>query len=222
VRVLTAILAGIVAGLGIALPLGAIGVLIVREAVERGTRPAVAAALAVATVDFAYAVVAVVVGGRVADWLDGYERIVQLVGACALAAVVAHGLWGLRRQAAQRSAILSGAGPAPGGTGGATTASIALPTSHVFARFVALTIVNPMTAVYFVSLTTGLADQVTGAGAGAAFAVGVFVGSAAWQLVLALGGAVAAARMTDRLRVRVSLAGYGIVALYAVRLALGG
>ena len=219
---LTAFLAGVLAGLGIALPLGAIGVLIVREAVERGIRPAVAAALAVATVDFGYAIVAVVLGSRVADWLEGYERVVQLVGASALAAVVGHGLWVLRRQAARRSAYATRGGPAPDGPAGTGPAPVALPTSHVFARFVALTIINPMTAVYFVALTTGLADQVTGAGAGAAFAVGVFVGSVAWQLVLAIGGALAGSRMTERLRIAVSLIGYGIVALYAVRLALGG
>ena len=51
--------AGVAAGLGIALPLGAIGVLIVREGVERGIRAASVAALAVATVDFGYALVAV-------------------------------------------------------------------------------------------------------------------------------------------------------------------
>ena len=63
--------AGLAAGLGIALPLGAIGVLIVREGVERGIRAAGVAALAVATVDFGYALVAVVVGERIAEALSG-------------------------------------------------------------------------------------------------------------------------------------------------------
>lgn len=219
---LTAFGAGVLAGLGIALPLGAIGVLIVREAVERGIRPAVAAALAVAAVDLGYAVVAVVLGARVAGWLAGYERTVQLLGAVALAAVVVHGLIGLRRAGAWRSASEGGDDHLmPDGRAVADPMAVAIPTSHVFARFVALTIINPMTAVYFVALTTGLADRVTGAGAGAAFAVGVFVGSVAWQLVLAVGGWLAGSWMTQRLRVGVSLVGYGIVCLYAVRLALG-
>lgn len=219
---LTALGAGILAGLGIALPLGAIGVLIVREAVERGLRPAVAAATAVACVDFGYALVAVLLGARVSAWLGGHERVIQLVGSAALVVVVVVGLSGLRRQV-RRVGVPAGRSPAETASqdpvDGALT--VELPTSHVFARFVALTIINPMTAVYFVALTTGLADEVTGAGSGAAFAVGVLLGSLSWQLVLALGGAAAGARMTMRLRVGVSLLGYGIVALYAIRLALG-
>jgi hypothetical protein len=54
-----------------------------------------------------------------------------------------------------------------------------------------------------------------------AFALGVFLGSLSWQLVLATGGALAGVRMTDRIRVGVSLAGYAIVTLYALGLAAG-
>ena len=74
----TPFVAGLAAGLGIALPLGAIGVLILREGVERGIRMAAVAAFAVATVDFAYALVAVVVGERVAQALAEIERILPV------------------------------------------------------------------------------------------------------------------------------------------------
>ena len=200
--------AGVLAGLGIALPLGAIGVLIVREGVERGLRAAVPAALAVALVDFGYAVVAVVLGARVAQALSGWERLIQLAGALALAVVVVLGV---------RSTLRSVRTPPDQLPGRADP----LPARNVFARFVALTAVNPMTAVYFVALTAGLSDQLVAGGSGAAFAVGVLLGSAAWQLVLAVAGAAAGGRMSPALRVGVSLAGYSIVALYAVRLALG-
>ena len=143
------LVAGILAGLGIALPLGAIGVLIVREGVERGLRAAVPAALAVAFVDLAYAAVAVLLGARVAEALGGWERVIQVVGAMVLAVVV---VWGVR-------GTLRGARRSPD----QGTPAPPVPTSHVFARFVGLTAVNPMTAVYFVALTTGLSDQLTGA-----------------------------------------------------------
>lgn len=211
---LSAFGAGLLAGLGIALPLGAIGVLIVREGVERGLRAAVPAALAVAVVDLAYALVAVVLGGRVAQALAGWERTIQLVGAAALAVVVVLGVRGTLRIARAPAEAGSRTEALPG-------ADDPLPTAHVFARFVALTAINPMTAVYFVALTAGLSEQLTGNGSGVAFAAGVFVGSASWQLVLAVGGSVAGGRMTSRVRVAVSLVGYGIVALYALRLALG-
>ncbi len=211
---ISAFAAGLLAGLGIALPLGAIGVLIVREGVERGLRCAVPAALAVAVVDLAYALVAVVLGARVAAALAGWERTIQLVGAAALVVVVVLGVRGTLRIARASGEAGPTADTLPG-------ADDPLPTTHVFARFVALTAINPMTAVYFVALTAGLSQQLTGTGSGAAFAAGVFVGSAAWQLVLAVGGSVAGGRMTSRVRVGVSLVGYGIVALYALRLAIG-
>jgi len=42
------------------------------------------------------------------------------------------------------------------------------------------------------------------------------------QMVLAIGGGTAGSRMSERVRIGVSLAGYAIVAGYAVKLALGG
>ncbi len=238
--------AGLAAGLGIALPLGAIGVLIVREGVERGIRAAGIAALAVATVDFTYALLAVVVGERIADALSGVERVVQLVGALALTAVVIIGVRDLVRSV--RTPVGAALHPPSGGLVGPDGASFehdvrpdpAVPPARTvpaepspptdlpvgarrtFARFVGLTAINPMTAVYFVALTAGLAQRLTGAGAGAAFAVGVFLGSLAWQMVLAVGGGLAGSRMSEPVRITVSLVGYAIVAGYAVKLALGG
>jgi arginine exporter protein ArgO len=202
--------AGVLAGLAIALPLGAIGVLILREGVERGLRPALVAATAVATVDFAYAAVAVVLGARVSQALAGWERTIQVVGAIVLGVVAVVGA-----RATLRSSRTGVAGPS-----GARSAP-ELPTAHVFARFVGLTALNPLTAVYFVALTAGLGERVVGGGAGAAFALGVFVGSLAWQCVLAAAGGLAGGRMSPRVRLTVSLLGYAIVALYAVRLAVG-
>ena len=227
--------AGLAAGLGIALPLGAIGVLILREGVERGIRAAAVAALAVASVDFGYALLAVVVGERIAEALAGVERMVQLVGALALTVVVVLGVRELLRSM-NVSAQVPTPATAIAGELEPGTPQTASPTSHqqppdllelpvgywaTFLRFVGLTAINPMTAVYFVALTAGLSQRLTGAGAGTAFAIGVFVGSLAWQLVLAVGGGLAGARMSERVRIGVSVAGYGIVAGYAVRLALG-
>ena len=215
----TPLLAGVTAGLGIALPLGAIGVLIVREGVERGVRVAGVAALAVALVDLSYAVVAVVLGTRIAEALSGAERLVQVVGAGALAIVVVVGVRDLLRNARAPSREPREP-PEVAQTSTAGTTRWAY--GRTFLRFVGLTAINPMTAVYFVALTAGLSQRLTGPGAGAAFAIGVFLGSLAWQEALAVGGATAAARMSERLRLAVSLLGYAIVTGYAIKLALGG
>jgi arginine exporter protein ArgO len=197
---LTALGAGALAGLGVALPLGAIGVLIVQEGITGGWRPAAAAGTGVALVDGAYAAVAVAAGTAVTRELDGRERAVQLVGAAVLVAVAVRGLARLRQP------------PEPGPP---------VPHARVLRRFVALTAVNPTTAVYFVVLTAGLGHVISGASAGTAFAVGVLLASCAWQLTLAGAAALAGARLPRGLRLATSVAGYVLVAGYGVRLALG-
>jgi arginine exporter protein ArgO len=198
--VLTALGAGVLAGLGVALPLGAIGVLIIQEGITGGWRPAAAAGTGVALVDGAYATLAVAAGTAVTRALEGRERAVQIVGAVVLVAVAARGLARLRHH---------------------QDAGGALPHGRVLRRFVALTAVNPMTAVYFVVLTAGLGRVVSGGPAGAAFAVGVLLASGAWQLTLAGMAALAGARLPAGLRVATGVAGYLLVLGYAVRLAAG-
>jgi arginine exporter protein ArgO len=196
--------AGALAGLGVALPLGAVGVLIVQEGISGGWRPASAAATGVALVDGAYAAVAVAAGAAVTTALAGLERTVQLVGAVVLLAVAVRGLLALRTPAA-----------------GGSTAGEPVPKARVLRRFVALTAVNPMTAVYFVVLTAGLGGIVADAASGVAFAAGVLIASLAWQLTLAAAASLAGTRLPPWLRLATSLAGYLLVLGYAVRLAVG-
>ncbi len=207
-----ALLAGALAGLGVALPLGAIGVLLLQEGVAHGWRPAAAGATGVAVVDLAYAAVAVAAGTAIAQALAGHERAVGQVGAVVLLAVAGRGLWGVlrTRRTGQDSAAPPGpAGPAPSA-------------GRVLLRFVALTAINPLTAVYFVVLTAGLGARLAGAEARAGFVAGVFAASLAWQLVLAGAGALAGTRLPAALRTATSVAGYLIVLGYAVRLGSGG
>jgi len=193
-----ALLAGVIAGLGVAMPLGAIGVLLVQEGITRGWRPAAAGATGVALVDFGYAAAAVLAGTLVSGALAGHERPVRRVGAVVLLLVAARGLLALRRPAADL-------GEAPAG--------------HVLGRFVALTLVNPTTAVYFVVLTAGLGDRVSGSGRGAAFVLGVFAASLTWQLLLAAAGSAAGTRLPSWARTATSVAGFLLVIGYAIRLA---
>ena len=75
------LVAGLVAGWGVAIPLGAIGVMIVDLGMRGGFRPAAAAAAGVATADFLYAAVAAAAGAAVAAVLAPHERTVQLLAA---------------------------------------------------------------------------------------------------------------------------------------------
>src|SRR4051812_50032186 len=99
-------LSGLVAGWGVAIPLGAIGVLLVDLGMRAGLRRASAAAAAVATADGLYAAVAAVAGSAVAAALEPHQRALRL----AAAAGVAAGPDPRPRRAARR-------GPPPGRAG---------------------------------------------------------------------------------------------------------
>jgi arginine exporter protein ArgO len=196
--------AGAVAGLGVAVPVGAIGVLLVQQSM-RGRRGAVAAASAVAVVDTAYAAVATALGPLVASALSGVEAWVRLTAAVVLVGIAAHGLLSARTKA------LPGTEPGAAPGGGSV---------RVFARFAALTLVNPTTALYFAALTTAQGAALSGSAAGTVFVAGVFVASFVWQQSLVAAGGFAGARISDRARAWTFRAGYGLVAVYAVKAVL--
>jgi arginine exporter protein ArgO len=198
----SAFLAGVIAGFGVAVPLGAIGVLLVQEGISNGWRTARAGGAGVALVDFGYAAVAVTAGAAVSQLLVGREHAVRSVGAVVLAVVVVRGLLALRRAA-------------PGTEQAAPTGS----PLQVLCRFVALTAINPLTALYFVVLTAGLGRQVSRPAAATAFVAGVFLASLAWQLLLTGVASVTGTRMPPWTRTVTSLVGYTVVAGYAIRLA---
>ncbi len=195
---------GALVGLGVAMPLGAIGVLLLQTGVARGFRVAAAAGLGVAAVDLAYAVVAVLAGAAVARALDGHERAVQVAGAVVLAGVAAAGVvkwWRMRGRAEVAGGAASAGGVSP---------------LRTFAGFVALTAINPLTVVYFAAVVAGLADRLTSPGARVAFVVGIGVASAAWQVGLGAVGAALGARVGPRVRTVLTLAGHGVVGALAV------
>lgn len=81
---LAAFSVGAGAGLGVAVPLGAVDVLLLHEGTARGWRPALAGATGVAVVDLVYAAVAVIAGGAVTAALSGHQGAVRVGGAVVL------------------------------------------------------------------------------------------------------------------------------------------
>jgi len=199
---MNALAAGIVAGLAVAIPLGAIGVLIVDLGVRGGFRPAFLAGLGTALADGLYATVAAVAGLAVGAWLAPAEHAIALVAAAALAAVGLYGLLALRRAPAQRTVP---------------------PADHrLVARFLALTAINPATAATFAGLMLGLPAVAHASPPGkAAFVAGAFGASLAWQSTLAGGGALMRHGLPPSARTWTSVVGRLLVLALAVRLALG-
>ncbi|MDQ1295371.1 MAG: hypothetical protein QG608_3256 [Actinomycetota bacterium] len=213
---LNALLIGMLTGLAVAMPLGAIGVLLVQEGITRGWTVAVASATGVALVDLCYAAVAVTAGSAVADPLSAHDGEVRSVAAAVLLVVAVRGLFitirampgGVSRgfRIADPSAEARRPERRPDPVGG-------------MVRFAGLTAINPLTAVYFVALTAGLNETVTGSVAGVFFVLGVFVASWGWQLGLATVGAVLGDRLGGRTRTVTGLLGHSVVLWYAGRLA---
>ncbi len=220
---MTPALAGAAAGLGVAMPMGAMSVLLLQEAM-RHRRTAVAAATGIAVVDLGYAALATAVGPWVASHVFAVEAWVRLASAAILLAIAAHGLAGARpKAAAPPVAEPPDPDPAPASasaSAGATRTATDLRPAKAFARYVALTAINPTTALYFAALTTAQGASLRTGPAGAAFLVGVGAASLLWQQALVALGSLAGARISATARVWTFRLGYGLVAAYAVRIAL--
>ena len=199
---LEAVVAGLFAGWGVAIPLGAIGVMVVDLGMRGGLRPAAAAAAGVATADFLYAGVAAAAGAAVAGALAPHAHALRLLSAAVLAGVAVLGLRALRRRPAADARV------APAGRG-------------VYLRFVGLTSINPVTVAYFAALIAGLPAVASApVEAKVAFVAAAGVASLSWQLVLAGAGAALHHRLPPSARVYTGLAGNAIVLGLALRMAL--
>ncbi|MFE7095723.1 LysE family transporter [Streptomyces erythrochromogenes] len=214
-ELMTPALAGAAAGLGVAMPMGAMSVLLLQEAM-RHRRTAVAAAMGIAVVDLGYAALATAVGPWVASHVSPVEAWVRLASAAILLAIAAHGLAGARPKAAAPPVPA----PEPAASPGTTRTTTDLRPAKAFARYVALTAINPTTALYFAALTTAQGASLGTGPAGAAFLVGVGAASLLWQQSLVALGSLAGARISATARVWTFRLGYGLVAAYAVKIAL--
>lgn len=195
--------AGLVAGLAVAVPLGAIGVLLIQEGIARGFRAGLPAASAVATVDTVYCVVAVLAGAVAAPVVTGWAPWPQRVGGAVLVAI---GVRGLMRTS--RARVPAPVGPAP-----AASSSRAR-----FGLFLTLTAINPATLLYFVAILPGLHEVATSMPAQIAFVTGVGVASFGWQAALVAGGSVLGRIAGPALRMWTTVLGNGLVTLLGVAL----
>src|SRR6476619_4114435 len=106
-----ALIAGLAAGIAIAMQVGAVSLLLVETAVAGGPRIGIAAGMGVATVDLLFAAAAAVAGATAGAVLAAYETELRLVAALVLAAIAVHGLVTLRRESAEVRSEPSSGGP---------------------------------------------------------------------------------------------------------------
>ncbi|WP_169078939.1 LysE family transporter [Microcella alkalica] len=222
-----AALAGILAGYAIAIPVGAIAALLITLGAQHGARTAAGGALGAATVDGVYATVAVVAGAAVAPLIALIEEPLRWISVAVLVVLaIMIALPGLRRARTPATpppgdadARLAAPAPAPG----TTTRTRRTPALRLFLTVGGLTLVNPVTVVYFAALvgsSTLAADA--GWGARAVFVLAAFAASLSWQLLLTTAGALVGRALTGPVGARVTaLLGGALILVLAVRAALG-
>jgi len=193
---------GFAAGLAIAMPLGAIAVLILRESMVRGVWFGLAAGAGCATVDLIYCGLAVALGASLAGAI---APALPALAAISGAVIIAIGAWQLR------TAITTQAAPQDNGD------VVAGSRLRVYLRFVGLTALNPATIVYFLALSAVVATVTTSAWGPVVFIGATFIASLLWQSTLAVIGAVIGAAVSARTtRVLGIVASCAIIALGVV------
>ncbi|GGU93843.1 lysine transporter LysE [Streptomyces litmocidini] len=206
-----AVVAGALAGYGIAIPVGAVGAYLVAVTARTGWRTGAGAALGVATADGAYALLAVAGGSALVPVLAPVTTPLRWASALVLTVLALRAAWGAL--AAYRD---GGLASRDDGT--------ALTPARAYATFLGITILNPMTVVYFAALVlaTGpsapdtLPDRT-------AFVLAALLASASWQLLLALGGTLLGRALTGpRGRLGTALASSTLIVVLAVRLVARG
>lgn len=182
--VTAALVAGLLAGYGIAVPVGAVATYLVSLTARTSLRTGVCAALGVATADGLYALLATLGGSALAAALRPVLVPLRWASALVLAVLAVRGAaLAVRRYRAHRLATRSA--PPPPGPG------------RAYLSLLGITLLNPTTVVYFTALVLGTrtADTVPAA-AQAAFVLAAFAASASWQVLLAGGGALLGRTLT--------------------------
>jgi arginine exporter protein ArgO len=204
---MAAVAAGLAAGYGIAMPVGAVGAYLVALTARTSLRTGVFAALGVATADLVYALIAVCGGAALAHVLRPVALPLRRGSALVLIALAVYGVvTAIRRHRGRRDD--AEAGPAVSGV------------ARAYLGMWGMTMMNPLTVVYFTALVLGRQSAAAPGGADqAVFVVAVFAASASWQLTLAGGGAFLGRVLAgSRGRLVTALASSVVIGVLAVRL----
>ena len=196
---------GFLAGLALAIPVGPMAIMLINTTVSRGLRHGAVAALGMATVDGTYALAVFVIGGLIAATLTSLKLVFSLIGAGIL-------LFLGVQTAVKNLKLLSEK----------TDSTTAKPSqgsvTKTFGTFVAATVVNPPTALYFLAIAPNVANMGYSVSPlnVIVFSLAVLVGSLIWQESLVLAGLAVRRITTNRFRAWIGLAGGVLIVALAI------
>jgi threonine/homoserine/homoserine lactone efflux protein len=202
------LISGALAGFGIAMPVGAVTVMIVTLSAQTSLRTGLAGAMGTATADGLYALIAALTGAALAGLLQPVAQPMRWTAAVVLLALAAKGLADAVRRSLDAGSVQRVEEKRP---------------LNVYLQFLGLTVLNPLTIVYFSTLVLALRNDDWPAMGGLLFVVAAFAASASWQVLIAVGGALVGRVLTsDRGRLGTALIGNGVIVFLAVRLMFSG
>jgi arginine exporter protein ArgO len=187
---------GLIAGYGIAIPVGAIAVLIVGVGLRKGFFAGFIAGAGAATADLLFAAIAAMAGQLLSDILAPIQLPLRLASAILLVSIGGYGLWKFQ----QSNSVAE------------RTIANAKENTRIYFQFLGFTLMNPMTVAYFASLILGGGgrDLLTPFDR-AMFVFGAGIASLSWQTLLAGFGSFAGKRITPRIHFVTNLLGNLIV-----------
>ena len=208
--VIAALVAGLLAGYGIAIPVGAVATYLMALTARTSLRIGVFAALGIATADGLYALIAVLGGSAITPLLQPIMLPLRWASGLVLIAL------------AVRGAALAISGYRRGETATRADGTPVSP-ARAYLGLLAITLMNPATVIYFAALVLGarataspsLLEQ-------GVFVLAAFAASASWQLLMAGGGALLGRILTSgRGRLATTLTSSIVITALALHLLYG-
>jgi len=203
---LEALLSGIVAGYGIAIPVGPIAVLILELGLRRGVWTAFSAGAGAASAALIYATIAAVAGRFLVAVLVPYASVLRIVSGLAL---IGMGAWLLYRGKNQSDST---------DRSGFSTETC----PRIYGTVLGLTLLNPVTVTYFTTLILGMGAGSSQSSVSAIlFILGAFLASLSWQSLLALVSGTAHKRLPVKPQVTTFAVGNFVIMALGVAILLG-
>ncbi len=196
---------GLIAGYGIAIPVGPIAILIIELGIRRGFSVAFCAGAGAASADLIYSTLASLAGTFLVSILKPYASVIHTISALAL---ISLGLWLLYSSKMKKATEVD--------------ESRISTRSGAYCFVLGMTLLNPLTIAYFTTLILGLKSNIAGsADHVVSFVSGAFLASLSWQSVVASVGGFGHDRLSPKFRLVTFAAGNTIIVLMGVLLLLG-
>ncbi|WP_031157879.1 LysE family transporter [Streptosporangium roseum] len=204
---IAALVAGLLAGYGIAMPVGAVATYLVALTARTSLKIGVFAALGVATADGLYALIATIGGSALAHVIEPITLPLQWASALVLIGLaIRSGTTAISQYRKRQTPTRTDEAP--------------LSPARAYIGLLGITMMNPITVIYFAALV--LASHSTAASSHleqALFVLAAFVASASWQLLLAGGGALLGRVLTgSRGRLITAMASSTLITALAIHL----